>query len=106
MSEEWRSIPGYDTYEASNLGRVRRITILKPRLNADGYECITPCAGGAKKMCRVHRLVALAFLPNPEDKLEVNHLDKNRANNRLENLEWATRKENMEHMRRKLSPTE
>lgn len=110
---------GYDhPYEVSSDGRVRTLdrVIIKPaRSNARGgpatiksHEmCMTDdgCGylrvkvhkGGVVKMAKVHRLVALAFLDNPENKAEVNHKDGNKKNNSVSNLEWATRLENMQH---------
>lgn len=101
--EEWVEIKGYDSkYYVSNLGRVksvkyRRPRILKPRLDNHGYYRVALVNGKRIKECKIHRLVAEAFIENPYNKPTVNHIDGNKRNNRVENLEWATSKEQMEH---------
>lgn len=62
-----------------------------------GYFIVTLCSNGKRKNKRVHRLLAEAFLPNPENKELINHIDGNKKNNKLSNLEWATPKENTQH---------
>lgn len=105
MTERWLPIAGYEaTYEISDLGRVRnvhtgRMLACTPN-KGHGYPTVglfRPKAAGGPKTYRVHRLVALAFLPNPEGLPEVNHKDLQRANNAVTNLEWSSSKHNMVH---------
>lgn len=81
----------------SNLGRVKNKhgRILKPEYSNKGYACVILRKNGNNYKFRVHRLVADLFIPNPENKSEVNHKDENKSNNEVSNLEWCTRKENM-----------
>lgn len=100
--EEWCPISGYEGYQVSTFGRVKSfkhgtIKILKPMLTSFGYLQVTLCLGNKRIAKFVHRLVALAFIPNPNDKPQVNHKDTNKLNNSIENLEWATAKENTRH---------
>lgn len=100
--EEWRPVVGYEKdYEVSNKGRVRSIkpaTVRKTRgpdgmlsviKRKTGYCVVTLCKDGKARMWFVHRLVAFAFLPNPEELPMVNHKDVNPSNNCVENLEWC-----------------
>lgn len=100
MIEIWRSIPGYGSkYEVSNKGNVRNQNgaLLKPFLIHQGYLVVDLCRMGKKTHKRLNRLVAEAFIPNPEKKTEVNHKNGNKKDNRAENLEWSTKSENMIH---------
>lgn len=107
MSREiWKDIEGYEgLYQVSNLGRVKRLKgtymsterILKPRGNNTGYLQVHLCKNSKSKFDKVHRLVAQAFIPNPENKPQVNHIDENKTNNMVSNLEWVTVKENNNH---------
>ena len=105
--EIWCDVKGYeDLYQVSNKGRVkslgndksRKEKILKPQGTRLGYLQIMLCKGGERKMHQVHRLVLMTFAPceNMEN-LQVNHLDENKENNQLNNLEWVTCKENINH---------
>lgn len=99
IKEIWRDISSYEgIYQVSNLGNVKNQNkILNPNKLKSGYLQIGLYKEKIKKMFLVHRLVAFAFLENPEYKKEVNHKDRNPKNNTLENLEWVTRQENMDH---------
>lgn len=105
-NETWKAIDGYvGHYEISNYGRVksfptqRRTTtiILKPKLTKDGYYETTLNANNKTKYIRTHRLVAQAFIPNLQNKPQVNHKDGNKLNNYVGNLEWVTNQENITH---------
>ena len=110
MTEIWLPIEGYENlYEVSNLGRVRRLEsvvnckngvtkkfpgkILKPGTNR-GYLLVTLYKNGIHRNYYLHRLVATAFIPNPDKKPQVNHLSEDKLNNSVENLEWCSAKEN------------
>ena len=111
--EEWRDIVGYEGYyQVSNLGRVRSVDRVIPRTNQadarltgkilgfnphghNGYLCVKLSKDGQHKNMRVHRLVAEAFIPNPMEKPQIDHIDMNKHNNTADNLRWVSCKENM-----------
>ena len=96
--EYWRPIPGYEEYEVSNLGRVKgKERILKPSKNKDGYLAVGLYKSGQRKIFKVHRLVAIAFIPNPDKLPCINHKDENPGNNVASNLEWCTQKYNVSY---------
>ena len=101
--EFYKAIVGYEgLYEVSNLGNVRslrfgKIKILKQGTQAHGYLKVVLCVGREVKNFLVHRLVAQAFLPNPNNKPAINHVDGNKQNNHANNLEWAQPSENTRH---------
>lgn len=104
MKETWKPIPEYNgVYEVSNLGKVRKrckngkIIILKPRLNYKGYGRVALINHYKRKEFCVHRLVAKCFIENKYHKPQVNHIDGNKTNNNVNNLEWVTAKENCIH---------
>ena len=94
-------VEGFTSYIASSEGRIFSLTLdryLLGSVNGRGYVHVTLRDDqGRKKYRDVHRLIALAFLPNPENKRTVNHKDGDKTNNRLSNLEWATHAENLQH---------
>lgn len=100
MKEIWKNIEGYEGYyKISNLGKVnslRNKKILKPYLS-DGYYRVTLCVNGNRKIYKIHRLVAKSFVLNTHNKLHVNHMDGNKINNNIDNLEWCTNHENRIH---------
>ncbi|WP_410973951.1 NUMOD4 domain-containing protein [Bacillus pacificus] len=111
--EIWKSLEGIieggQSYQVSNFGTVKsidRITphghnrrgkILKPTSNKDGYKLVILCNEGKTKSYTVHRLVALAFIENPEGKEQINHINGLKDDNKVENLEWVTQSENQKH---------
>ena len=103
--EIWRKIENYPKYSVSNLGRVRNDTtghILTPFLIGKKGNQYFAVDLYPKRNVRVHRLVASAFIPNPDNKPEVNHIDGNHFNNSVLNLEWVTGSENCIHAYRTL----
>lgn len=104
MDEIWRPIPGALQYEVSDMGRVRRIAkgkgtvsgkVLKPFDGGNGYLKVALSCEGVVRKRAVHRLVAEVFLGKPHEKMDAAHWNGDRHDNRLENLRWATRTENM-----------
>ena len=97
----FRDIPGYEgIYGITSCGKVwsyKRKKFLANSNAKDGYLKITLSKNGQTKTYQVHRLVAEAYIPNPEGKPQVNHLDENKKNNYVSNLSWATAKENMNY---------
>lgn len=94
-----KEIEGYPNYKISSEGYVinSRGKILKPSVCGRGYEAVALCNGTKPKTHYIHRLVAEYFIPNPDSKETVNHIDGNRRNNSVENLEWNTYSENNTH---------
>jgi len=108
MKEQWKDIKDYEGhYKISNLGRVKNVKrnnnrynkLLKLKKGTDKYKYyhISLFKNGLCKEVSIHRLVAQAFIPNPDNKPEVNHIDGNKVNNKIDNLEWCTHKENFKH---------
>lgn len=111
--ETWKDIKGYEgLYQVSNLGNIRSLDkkindyrganvrlikgkLLTPFDNGNGYLVIGLIHNGARKNFYMHRLVATYFVPNPDGKPVINHKDRNKYNNKAENLEWVTQRENV-----------
>ena len=119
MNEEWRPIEGYEgLYEVSNLGRVRSLDmyvksrygnyrlhkgkVLSPTKDRYGYLTVTLNCNGKSKTIKIHRLVAQAFLPNPDNLPQVNHRDENPSNDNVDNLEWCNAKYNSNYKTRNI----
>lgn len=103
MIEEWKDIEGYEgKYQVSSLGNIKSLNYngkkeikqLKPCIKGGNYYGVVLCKNGIKKELQIHRLVAQAFIPNPNNLPEVNHKDENKINNCVDNLEWCTSKYN------------
>jgi len=101
-----KKIQGFENYEVDELGQVwslpkktrKGTRLIKALLHPKtGYMYLDLCKEGMIKKFTVHRLVALAYLPNPENKPQVNHINGDKTDNRLVNLEWCTRSENQKH---------
>lgn len=101
MEEIWKDIEGYEgLYQVSNMGRVRslrRNIILKSKRETNEYERVVLSTNNIPKLYSIHRLVAMAFIPNPNNYPIVNHKDEDRTNNRVDNLEWCTQKYNVNY---------
>lgn len=99
--EIWKDVVGYEgKYKVSNLGNVlsvKKDKILTPKNNHDGYKRIQLWEKCKAKFVSIHRLVAEAFIPNPDNKPFVNHINGVKDDNVVENLEWVTQKENIVH---------
>lgn len=117
--EIWKDIPGFEgLYQASNLGRIKSLerwyqsanllkmpeNIKKQKPNVGGYWYLHLCKNGKKWATSVHKLIALTFIgPKPYEKATVNHIDSNKLNNRAENLEYCSIKENIQHHRKNVN---
>lgn len=104
-NEIWKDIIGYEgKYQVSNLGRVfsferngTKAHFMKPKINRCGYVLVPLTKNKKVKWMFVHKLVLQTFIPNPNNKKQGNHIDGNKLNNCVDNLEWVTPKENIEH---------
>ena len=95
MEEIWKDIEGYEGYQISNMGRVRSLKYNKERFLRErkiktDYLRVSLCKNGVAREFYIHRLVAQAFLPNPDNLPQVNHKDEDKTNNHVSNLEWCT----------------
>lgn len=115
--EVWKDIKGYEgLYQISNLGNIKSVDravkrvswgkehivvfhgkILKPYISDRGYLRLMLSKNGIEKAHKIHKLVAIAFVDNPNGYKEVNHIDGNKLNNHVDNLEWCSRSQNIRH---------
>ena len=98
--ETFKLIPNFPNYEISNLGNVRNVTTTKtrnPSFDSSGYKQIDLRYNKTRKTFKIHRLIAMAFIPNVGNKECIDHIDNNRTNNNIDNLRWATRSENSQN---------
>ncbi len=111
MNEEWKPVSEFPAdYRVSSLGRIKRISasnradkeFLEGTLAKHGYRVITFTVGNICYQRYLHRIIAAAFIPNPESKRYINHKDGNKENNALDNIEWVTARENLIHRSRVL----
>lgn len=115
MEEIWKDVIGYEgLYQVSSLGRVKKLPepkrkdkkgriwgrdgrMLSPGRNSKGYYSITLTKNKMPQSIKLHRLVLTHFKPNPSELPEINHIDGNKLNNNIDNLEWCTRQQNIDH---------
>jgi hypothetical protein len=103
--ENWKTIKDYENYQISNLGNVKSLNynksnkekLLKIRLLKSGYCRVYLCKNGKARDFYIHRLVAINFLLKKDKDIQVNHIDGNKSNNNIKNLEWCSQSENMIH---------
>lgn len=112
MCEIWRDVSGYEGYyQVSNYGRVRstynsyrkgdaEYYVMKGSLDTGGYRQVLLTSNGRPRNFKIHKLVATAFIPNPNGYKELNHIDEDKTNNHVDNLEWCTREYNINYGKR------
>ena len=106
--EMWWPVKGFDNYQVSTKGRIRNVItarILKIFINGRGYYHVTLFKNGTMKTLRVHRLIAMAFIPTEDNREYVDHIDHNSLNNNLINLRWASNSENLMNQGKKSNNT-
>jgi hypothetical protein len=95
--EEWKPINDFPEYEVSNLGRVKSIIknqVIRQDKNRDGYPIVSLYSRGQRKTKGVHRLIGLAFISNPDELPEIDHINRDKTDNSVSNLRWANRSDN------------
>lgn len=100
MGSKFKTIKNFEAYLIYSDGRVwsiKKQIFRTPVLYNNGYYCLMLKSKGKRQTFLIHRLVALAFIPNPDNKTTVNHKDGNKLNNNVENLEWMSLRENIQH---------
>jgi hypothetical protein len=105
MSELWKPIKGYEDYHVSNTGKIKnsRNMLLKPLENTDGYCRVFLFKNGISEQKRVHRLIAEAFIANPNNHPNVIHISRDKTDNDVSNLKWGFRSDSMKQRRKKLN---
>jgi len=106
--EEWKIIDNYKNYQISNLGNVKNIKtnkLLTPYLHNAGYYKVDLCENYKRNKYYIHRLIAISFIPNPNNLQEVDHIDKNKSNNSINNLRWITHNNNAYNQNKKKNST-
>ena len=99
IKEHWKAVPQFENYLVSDRGRVKTINgkILEQRKQSKGYMMVSLSNNGQYWRALVHRLVAIVFIPNPDNLPQVNHINEIKTDNRVENLEWVSAKQNINH---------
>ncbi len=101
MTEIWRDIKGYENkYQISTLGRLKSVKndlIMRPMVATNGYLIACLWKDNRQRKFTIHKLVANTFIPNPNNLMEINHIDEDKTNNRVDNLEWCTHLYNMNY---------
>ena len=100
---EWND--NYLIFEDGRVFSKKRNKFLKPGVNSCGYYVVVLCNNGIQKTIRIHRLIALHFIPNPDNKEMVDHIDRNKTNNHISNLRWATLSENSQNQSKRCDNT-
>lgn len=103
MIEEWKTIENYPDYMISSMGRIKSFKkgkeiILKPILSKVGYYYVNLQNNGKRKVHYIHRLLGKYYIPNPENKPCINHINTDKTDNRIDNLRWVTQKENCNNL--------
>lgn len=109
IQAQWKPIGGFENYSVSNTGLVMNTKtgkLLKPKIAKTGYYCVSLCKPGIQKTSSVHRLVATAFIPNPNNLRTVDHINTNKLDNRVENLRWLSLEDNVRFYRTEQIPEE
>lgn len=107
MDEIWQSIPGFSKYEASNKGRIRNIRterIRKPFSDRSGYFALRLSGDSGPRTLKIHRIIAITLISNPDEKPQVHHKDEDKTNNNVDNLEWVTLAQNIKYYQERPRP--